>query len=300
LKFKFQTLPPALFSALSMSRARGPRKRHWCFTSYNDVLPSTFDDLVVRYVIYQREICPETKREHLQGYIEFFDNVRMGQVQQALGDPAVHVEPRKGSRTQAREYCRKSDTAIVGQQFEWGDWRQDVNRKRKLCDILKTDMTLEEVVTEAPHLFVMYHRGLEKLFARRQKKTARAFRNVQVTAIVGPTGAGKTKKATSGVDWYILPTGDKLWFDGYEGEGTLIIDDFYGGIKYSHLLRILDGHAYQAAIKGAFVWARWTKVFITSNAEPKDWYSINDISAMLRRIDNIVHMDLPVANVIVE
>lgn len=283
-----------------MSRQRGPRKRHWCFTSYADTLPSDYDPLVVRYVIYQREVCPETKKEHLQGYIEFHDNVRINQVKAVLGDQKCHLEVRQGSRTQAREYCRKTDSSVAGQQFEWGDWRVDVNRKRKLCDILKTDLSLSELIVESPHLYVMYHRGLERLYSRRTKKAARAFRVVTVTVLVGATGVGKTKRATSGHDWYILPTGDRLWFDGYDGETTLIIDDFYGGVKYSHLLRILDGHAYQGAVKGGFIWARWTRVIITSNQLPKDWYAINDISAMMRRITEVILMEShPVINLVV-
>ncbi len=282
---------------MAQQKERGPRKRHWCFTSFKDVIQSEFDAVVIRYVVYQRELCPETKKEHFQGYIEFFENVRYGQVRASIGDAKAHVEPRKGSRAQARQYCRKADTAIIGTQFEWGLWRADVNRKRKLCDILKTDMSLLDIVEDSPHLFVMYHRGLVALYSRRTKKAARAFRLVTVTVLVGPTGVGKTKRATSGDDWYILPSGQRLWFDGYDGEGTLILDDFYGGIKYSHLLRILDGHAYQAEVKGTFVWARWTKVIITSNQAPKDWYSINDTSAMMRRINTVVNM-YPVVNLV--
>ncbi len=88
-------------------RRRTPRRNHWCFTSYAAVLPRVFDVAVVRYVIFQREICPESKREHWQGYLELKTQMRMGQVKTLLGDPAAHLSPRMGTRSQARDYCRK-------------------------------------------------------------------------------------------------------------------------------------------------------------------------------------------------
>ncbi len=269
-------------------KAQGPKKRHWCFTSYLEVLPVTFDKNIVRYCIYQREVCPETKKEHFQGYIEFFDGKRLLQVKSVLGE--CHLEPRFGSRTEAREYCRKKASAIAGSQFEFGEWREDSTRKRKLCDMLRTDMSLKELIQETPHLYVLYHRGLEKLYARRKEEYARRFRKVTVDVLIGDTGCGKTKRATAGIDWFIMPCSEKLWFDGYRGQKTLIIDDFYGGIKYAFLLRILDGHSLQLPVKGGFVWALWNKVIITSNAEPNLWYKMGLTPALNRRLSSIVRM----------
>ena len=273
---------------VSRRKGNGPRKRHWCFTSFLDVLPTTFNKTVVRYIVYQRELAEETKREHFQGYIEFFDNKRIGGVKGVLGE--CHLEPRYGSRTEAREYCRKKKTSVDGSQFEWGLWREDNTRKRKLCDMLKTDMTLKQLIEESPQDYVRYHRGLEKLFARRLEKRARVFRQVEVIVYVGKTGSGKTRKATSGTDWFMMPCSEKLWFDGYEGQSTLIIDDFYGNIKYGLFLRILDGHSLQLPVKGGFIWALWNKVIITSNAYPETWYNRGFTPALKRRVTAIFPM----------
>lgn len=274
-----------------MASKRSPNRNHWCFTSYLCILPSKFDKNYVRYCVYQREVCPESKKEHYQGYIEFFDSKRMGQVKKILGE--CHLEPRHGSRTEARLYCLKKESSIPGTQFEFGEWREDISRKRKLCDMLRTDMTLMQIVDETPHLFVMYHRGLAALFARREEIEALKFRTVQVEVLIGPTGSGKTKRATSGLNWFIMPCSKTLWLDGYHGQKTLVIDDFYGGISYSVLLRILDGHALQLPVKGGFIWARWTKVVITSNVEPKLWYKRGLTPALKRRINKVIYMTHP-------
>lgn len=284
-----------------MSKSRGPRKRHWMFTHYVDVLPTIYEEKVVRYIIYQREICPETKRMHYQGYVEFHDNVRKGQVQKLIGNEIkkAHCEPRKGSRTQARNYCRKAETAMEHTQFEFGMWREEVNRKRKLNDMLLAGMTIDDIIKVSPADFVRNHRGLEKLAARRAKAKAKVFRPQTVKVYLGATGTGKTKRATSGADWFILPCGDKLWFDGYDGEDTLIIDDFYGNIKYSTFLRMLDGHMLPVPIKGGFVYSMWHTVIITSNQHPRDWYTRGYTAALKRRVTEIVHFPANVGDLVI-
>lgn len=273
---------------MAESRKRGLKKRHWCFTSFKDALPKEFDSCV-RYVIYQREVCAETKKQHWQGYIEFFDQKRIGQVKSIIGE--CHLEPRMGSRAEARDYCRKEDTSVRDSQVEFGLWREDVNRKRKLADMLKSDMTLNELIDESPIDYVRYHRGLDRLFHKRQRIEAQKFRkDMEVVALIGKTGTGKTRRACAEPDHYILPCGDKLWFDGYDGQKCLIIDDFYGNIKYSYLLRILDGHELQVPIKGGFAYARWTKVIITSNDPPDCWYKVGFTPALKRRVKSVVYL----------
>lgn len=271
-------------------RGRGPRKRHWCFTSYLPILEQKFDDKVVRYCVYQQEKCPDTGKLHFQGYIEFFDCLRRGQVKKILGP--CHLEIRQGSRTEAREYCRKPQTQIEGTLIEFGDWREDITRKRKLCDMLKTDMTLEQLIEESPIDYVRYHRGLHRLYARRAQKLASIFRKLTVLVLIGPTGCGKTRRANAYPDHYFLPVGDKLWFDNYQGQTCLIIDDFYGNIKYGTLLRILDGYELQVPYKGGFTFAAWTTVIITSNQEPDAWYLRGFTPALKRRVTEVIHMEV--------
>lgn len=52
------------------------------------------------YLVGQREKCPETGREHIQGYVEFEHPQRMDAVKKAIGDAGAHLEVRKGTRDQ--------------------------------------------------------------------------------------------------------------------------------------------------------------------------------------------------------
>ncbi len=276
----------------AVRRARGPHARCWFCTSFEVALPVVYDPISVRYVIMQQEVAPEQKTMHWQMYVEFFDQKRRSYVQNVFKDPAMHCEVRRGSRTVCREYCRKKKTAVPNTQFEWGHWRKDADRKRKLSDMLLEGMSMKEVIEVAPHYFVMYHKGLRLLDAERERDRARLRRDVEVVVYLGPTYTGKTTKATSGLDWFIMPLSSckTIWFDGYRSESLLIIDDFEGKsqIPYRYLLRLLHGFMLQVPVKGSHVYAFWKKVIITTNVPVKDWYpSRVDIAPLLKRISRV-------------
>lgn len=76
-----------------------------CFTAYGDAPP--VHHATISYLIYQREVCPTTGRDHWQGYAEArTKNGKTVQAwQRALGVPGAHVEKRRAMRKQARRYC---------------------------------------------------------------------------------------------------------------------------------------------------------------------------------------------------
>lgn len=75
----------------------------------------------IRYVCWQLERAPDTGRLHLQGYVEFFKPQRLRAAQQALRAPTAHLEKRRGTRDQARDYCRKEESRVQG-PWEAGKW----------------------------------------------------------------------------------------------------------------------------------------------------------------------------------
>ena len=69
-----------------------------------------------------------------------------------------------------------------------------------------------------------------------EQESDRQLQGVRVLCLYGPTGTGKTYAAINLIanrrDYYIAECpssrGSKLWFDGYEGQKTLVLDDFSG------------------------------------------------------------------------
>jgi len=262
------------------------------------VLPASGSGLCARYAIFQCEQCPSTGRRHWQGYVEFRGTKRLAAVKAFFADESVHCEPRRGSRDEAREYCRKSETAVDGTRREFGVW---VTKKGERSDLESLRETLDSgaTVLEVSKLhfgsFVRFQRGINEYVRVREREQRRGMRlGLVVTVYWGSTGAGKTRRvfAEHGTDLYKLDVGNNVWWDGYAGEDVLLMDDFYGWLKFGFLLNVLDVYPLRLEVKGGFTYANWTKVFITSNKHPDDWYkdlNHEQAAALARRIHKIEH-----------
>lgn len=230
--------------------------RDWCFTSFDTDKELNFDKDVIRYITYGRERCPTTDREHYQGFAIFKRTCRIPKAKCWLGGASgIHLEPRRGTRVEARDYCWKSDKL----PFEWGQF-DGVTKE----DLFKKPIGF--IKENYPEFFCRYHKGLEKLQSKGDK-----WRDVKVTLIHGESGTGKTRKVMEMDDVYKLDPPYK-WFDGYEGEDILLIDDYeVGAINRGLFLNLLDGYRLRLETKGGHTWALWTQVYVTSNYGIDDW-----------------------------
>lgn len=117
----------------------------------------------------------------------------------------------------------------------------------------------------------------------------------EVVVYWGPPGTGKTRRAQfeagSNAYWLRKPISKNgaLWFDGYEGQEVVVIDEFYGWIARDFMQRMCDRYPLMVEIKGSAVHFLSKKVIITSNQDPKDWWKIG-LGAMERRIEHMEYM----------
>ena len=232
-------------------------KRDWCFTCFDTNKELTIDKDNCRYICYGREQCPTTGREHYQGFAIFNRTCRVPKAKSWIGGgDGTHCEPRRGTRDQARDYCRKSD----GEFVEWGVF-ESITKE----DLFKQPISF--LKREYPEFYCRYHNGLEKLQDKGEK-----FREVEIHIRWGEPRTGKTRYVMEMDDVYKWDHPYK-WFDGYEGESILLIDDYKkGDIDRGMLLHILEGYRQMLPIKGSHTFAKWTKVYITSNFDPEgDW-----------------------------
>lgn len=165
-------------------------------------------------------------------------------------------------------------------------------------NMLKEGKSMNDVLENFPASFVRYHRGFQAV-----KTLSIKPRSGRPTIEIywGPSGTGKSRKAfDENPDAYVLakPCSDgKLWWDHYEGQTTVIIDEFYGWIKYDLLLRILDYHPLMIPIKGGYLNLAATKFVFTSNTPWQEWYHLDTMplrgQALKRRIEEfgtVTHM----------
>ena len=142
--------------------------------------------------------------------------------------------------------------------------------------------------------FVRYHSGINKMKELIDNNKSKSWRDVETTILVGVAGSGKTRYVYDNHGYNnvfkIDSSGDdRFMFNGYDGEDVLLIDDFKGWIKYTYMLNILDGYPLPLNVKNGRTFARWSKVYITSNNMPSMWYS-KIKENFKRRIDNCLEV----------
>lgn len=265
---------------------------------------------VVRYYTYQAEICPDTKRLHWQGYMEFDRKVSMSTIKSAIfSDNTLHIEERRGTQEDAIEYCQRASKRdpLANGYVEWPnkDGRAKMGAKKSLGDIVAAfagGTPLADVRVQFADQVCRSMQWTNAVFADQQRKSIPDWRFLKVIVYWGAAGAGKTRRvhamhAKDGI--YTLrepgPT-EKMWWCGYTNQPVLLLDDFYGtgGVLWGDILRILDGYQLQLGVKGGHAWAAWTLVYITSNVPPRLWYpheqDMDKRLALYRRLTHVVHM----------
>lgn len=267
--------------------------RHFVFTSHAKTEP-IYDSDKMRYLVYQLELCPTTKTPHWQGYVELHQSLRPTTVKKLLGGNP-HVEYRRGTRDDARNYCMKEETRAEP-PVEHGQWVKNQGKRTDLDQIYElikngsSDLTL---LDQFPSQVIRYGRGIKsaKFISNAATHSKLRRKNLIVKCYWGPPGCGKTRKAwdEEGHSLFSLTKGNgsTVWFDGYDGEDCLLLDDFYGWIPYGYLLQLLDIYPVRLEIKGGHCWAAWTRIIITSNKQPSEWYNRSECDALLRRITTI-------------
>ena len=220
---------------------------------------------------------------HMHAYVVVKNPIGMKRVKTLWGN-RCHVEIVRGGHQENIRYIKKDGNWWVrGVEPVGQGHRTDLD---KIGEEIVKGKSSQQIAVEAPGTYVKYHHGLRQLELVTQ--TPPKWRDVVVAVYWGETGTGKTRKAmeeNESIYKMNTSTNGKLWFDGYTGEKVLLLDDYYGWIKFGELLTILDGYPYRCEVKGGFTWAKWTKVIITSNKRPSDWYHNMDIAPLRRRIN---------------
>lgn len=233
---------------------------------------------------------------HFQFYCESKNRLRLNQWRQLLG-PRVHIEQRRGTAKQAIAYCTKPDS-YIGQRNGLGDFTESFAGERSDLATIQKDIeegaNIRDIAEKHFGAFIRYGRGIERYYTLTAKPRQH---EMDVRIYWGRTGAGKTRAVydyakDTGKEVYVVGEASSgiPWFDGYFGQEITLIDDFYGWIKMSYMLKLLDRYPMNVQTKGGWVPFTSTHIFITSNTEPVCWYKFDNTEvkmAFFRRISDI-------------
>lgn len=246
------------------------RYTNWVFTSY-EVLDFTYiynnySD-IIRYVGYGLEKCPTTDRLHQQGFIQFYSAKRMSDIKRIFGNNKVYLNRCFADEVANVKYCSKEGNYTCFGKFVTRGHRTDLELIRR--DIMNGN-NMDQISFNYFNAWIQYRRSFQQFANICDKVATKNYRTINVVLLSGPTGYGKTAWACSFPNYYKINGNGLEWFDGYNGEKILIIDEYSNDTKITDMLGLLDGYQCRLPIKGGFTYAKWDKVLITTNLRPHE------------------------------
>ena len=259
------------------------RVRRWCFTN-NNYTADDIDQLnnlkSIKFLIAGREVG-ESGTPHLQGYVEFKDSKTLSQARKNIKG---HLSPAYGNKAENITYCSKEDKEplIRGNSKTSQGKRADLKDIRQL---IKTH-TITQLIDKG-----LIKNIQQRKFAEALKADAIEERTdyPEVIWICGDTGVGKTLQVFQDNPGKTIhkQTQSNKWWNGYEGQDVVILDDIRADFaKYHELLTLLDKYPHRVEIKGGYMRFNTPRIYITSPYTPNEMYKgKEDITQLLRRID---------------
>lgn len=141
-----------------------PTYKNYVFTWNNPTATPVYNPESMHYLIYQLE-RGESGTVHYQGYLELKRRVALTTAKQFL-DQSCHLEPRRGTRSQAIAYCKKDDSRVDG-PWEFGEAGSTQGKRSDIKEFkdwfFSGKRSLEECVEEHPDVVAKYPRFLSTL-----------------------------------------------------------------------------------------------------------------------------------------
>ncbi|GAC77769.1 replication protein [uncultured marine virus] len=263
------------------------RNRAFCFTYYpkdekRDLI--WFVDLSkksgISYMVMGREHCPTTQRLHFQGYIHFKNAKTLKATRRWFGLDRISLFIAKGNDIQNEEYCSKENKVLeVGKPIKQGK-RNDITRA---IEIINSTGKMSEVLNEVHNYQACRHAELYLKYC--DKNPIR--HDLQVINYWGETNQGKTYKVYDENEEVYRPINYK-WWDGYDGQEVVILDDIRKDFcKFHELLNLLDIYPLRVEFKGGSRQLKAKKIYITTPIPLVDMWSnrcCEDVEQLARRI----------------
>jgi len=269
-----------------MPRAGVLTFRNVCFTVNNPtVSKEDYVDIMekhpkFRYAVLGDEVSSEGT-PHFQGYLELTDKIYARPLQALL--PGAFHEERIGTALEAADYCKKEGEWVErgtmtnpGRRTDIEDIKRMVKEKRPMSEIAEHTQSYQQL-------------KFAKLYKECTQKK-RPIQDIDVRWYYGKAGTGKTKAAYDEFPDLYTPINHKWWED-YQGETVVLIDDFRKDwCKFHELIKLLDRYPIKVECKGSFYQLQATTIILTAPVRPEDMYDTReDLYQLTRRITTVKH-----------
>lgn len=263
------------------------RSRNWCFTinNYSPEDIEAVEGLKARYTIYGKEIG-ESGTPHLQGYICFSNGKTLKSIKKKL--PRAHLEMRRGTHEQARDYCKKDGDFIELGEEPMSNAEKGEAGKRVYEEAF--ELAKKGLIEEIPEPLRTRFYGTYKRIKNEYQQKPPSVSVLNNEWYWGDSGAGKSRKAREENPDAYLKNPNK-WWDGYIDQEVVIIDEWSPSheVLSSHLKQWADHHPFCAEVKGGSICIRPKKIIITSNYSPDDCFTRSEDLEPIKRRFKITH-----------
>lgn len=268
--------------------ADNTRSRGWCFTinNYTEKDEAELKELKCVYMIYGHEVAPTTGTPHLQGYVYFKDAKTMKTVSKCI--PRASLHEANGTADHNYVYCTKDGVDIVerGVRPKGHKGGGESNKERwDRARMAAQEGRFEDIDSD---IYLRCY-GTIKRIRMDELLVNKIYEDTEqhMQWVYGKAGVGKSRYARETYPGAYLKTCNK-WWDGYQGEDVVIIEDFdKDHEKLCHHLKIWgDRYPFPAEVKGGQIKIRPKLIVITSNWHPAEiWSAPQDLEPILRRFE---------------
>lgn len=263
------------------------RQTNFTFT-WNNYPPTHQQTLLdikgYKYIAYSKEVAPTTNTPHLQGLIVMSTKKSLAQLIKLL--PGVHLELMYSNIANNITYCSKSAELVeIGKrpmtQKEKG--QSNIDRYKKAWELAKAGK-VEDIDADIRMKSYSTIKRIQRDYVTQPKDLD--WHLPPNLWIQGPPGCGKSRWARENYPGAYMKNAATEWWDGYQGEDTVIIDDLDKyHLKQGYNLKIwLDRYAFPAQVKGYTIFIRPKTIIITSNYSMAEiWDDPITVTALQRR-----------------
>jgi len=274
------------------------RKLHFCWTlnNYTEEELNQLEEIGlkdnIKYMIVGKEVGQQGT-PHIQGVTSWKNAKTLKAMIKSMPIRVANIVIANGTAFQNYEYCSKDKNF---KEYGIRPTRDEQGKRNDLIEIKKKIANNEKIKTMLVNNDIVNDQQLR--YAERLTKYLEKQRTQKpiVKWYYGATGTGKTKGAFEEFQaqandndniYFSMDTGK--WWEGYDAQEFVIIDDMRGDfMEFHQLLKLLDRYPYKVETKGSTRQFLATHIIITSAYTPQEMFSSReDIGQLLRRIDEI-------------